>query len=79
MTSLDDKARAETRAQYRFLAINLCRITGAIMLVIGLAVISREAFGLPKPAGYVLFLIGMLDFLVVPVFLAKKWKSTPET
>jgi hypothetical protein len=67
----------ETKAQYRFLVLNLVRITGAAMLVIGLAVIAREAFGLPKAAGYVLFLFGFIDFLVVPVFLAKRWKSTP--
>jgi hypothetical protein len=68
----------ETKAQYRFLVINICRITGAIMLVIGLAVIARGAFGLPKAAGYVLFLVGMIDFLMVPVFLSKRWKSTPK-
>jgi hypothetical protein len=78
MTPVDDKTRAETQAQYRFLVINLCRITGAIMLVVGLAVIAREAFGLPKAAGYLLFLIGIFDFLLVPVFLAKRWKSKPE-
>ena len=48
------------------------------MLVIGLAVIARQAFGLPIAAGYVLFLIGMFSFLLVPVFLAKKWKSKPQ-
>ncbi|HNW18939.1 MAG TPA: hypothetical protein PKK17_10525 [Sphingorhabdus lacus] len=68
----------ETKAQYRFLVINICRITGAIMLVVGLAVIARGAFGLPKAAGYVLFLVGMVDFLMVPVFLSKRWKSTPK-
>ncbi len=68
----------ETKAQYRFLVINICRITGAIMLVVGLAIIAREAFGLPKAAGYVLFLVGMVDFLMVPVFLSKRWKSTPK-
>jgi len=47
------------------------------MLVIGLAVIARQAFGLPIAVGYVLFLIGMFAFLLVPVFLAKKWKSKP--
>jgi hypothetical protein len=67
----------ETKAQYRFLIINICRITGAVMLVLGLAVIAREAFGLPKAAGYVLFLVGMADFLLVPVFLSKRWKSQP--
>ncbi|MBJ7389884.1 MAG: hypothetical protein JHC92_10760 [Sphingomonadaceae bacterium] len=78
MTPIDDKARAEMQAQYRFLVINLCRITGAIMLVVGLAVIAREAFGLPKAAGYMLFLVGMLDFLLVPVLLSKRWKSKPD-
>lgn len=77
MTPMDDKARAEVQAQYRFLVINLCRITGAIMLVVGLAIIAREAFGLPKAAGYFLFLVGMLDFLLVPVLLSKRWKSKP--
>jgi hypothetical protein len=65
----------DTKAQYRFLMINLVRVTGAVMLVIGLAVIARGTFGLPKSAGYVLFLVGFIDFLVVPVFLAKRWKS----
>lgn len=78
MTPMDDKARAEMQAQYRFLVINLCRISGAIMLVVGLAVIAREAFGLPKAAGYMLFLVGMLDFLLVPVLLSKRWKSKPD-
>jgi hypothetical protein len=47
------------------------------MLVVGLAVIAREAFGLPKAAGYLLFLVGILDFLLVPVLLSKRWKSKP--
>jgi hypothetical protein len=67
----------ETRAQYRFLLLNLCRISGAILLVLGLAVIAREAFGLPKAAGYVLFFVGIIEFIFVPVLLAKRWKSPP--
>lgn len=76
--SVDPKIQEETRAQYRFLVLNLCRITGALMLVVGLAVIAREAFGLPKAAGYLLFVVGMIDFILVPYILAKKWKSKPE-
>ena len=67
----------ETKAQYRFLVLNIVRLTGAVMLVIGLAVIAREAFGLPKAAGYMLFFVGFAEFLLVPVFLAKRWKSKP--
>lgn len=78
MTPMDDKARAEMQAQYRFLVINLCRITGAVLLVVGLAVIAREAFGIPKAAGYLFFAFGMLNFLLVPVFLSKRWKSKPD-
>ena len=78
MTPTNDKSRAETREQYRFLIINLCRITGAIMLVVGLAVIAREAFGLPKALGFGLFLVGMIGFMLVPVLLSKRWKSTPD-
>lgn len=78
MTPIDDKARAEMQAQYRFLAINLCRITGAVMLVLGLAVIARAAFGMPKPVGYLLFLVGMFNFLLLPVYLSKRWKSKPD-
>lgn len=77
MTVVDPKVQEETRAQYRFLVLNLCRITGAVMLVIGLAVIAREAFGLPKAAGYLLFVVGIIDFILVPYILAKKWKSKP--
>ena len=78
MTPIDDKARAEMQAQYRFLVINLCRIIGAIMLVVGLAAIAREALGIPKAAGYLLFAVGMLNFLLLPVYLSNRWKSKPD-
>lgn len=67
----------ETKAQQRFLILNFVRITGAIMLVIGLAVISNGVFGLPIAVGYVLFLVGIAAFMLVPLLLAKKWKSPP--
>ena len=68
----------EAKAQYRFLVINIVRISGAIMLVLGLAIISRGVFDLPKGAGYVLFLVGIVDFMLVPLLLAKRWKSPKE-
>lgn len=67
----------ETKAQQRFLVLNLVRISGAIMLVLGLAVIANGVFDLPVAAGYALFVVGIFDFMVVPLLLAKKWKSPP--
>lgn len=75
MTPEEERVQDETRAQYRFLVINIVRITGAVMLVLGLAIIAREAFGLPKAAGFVLFFVGLVDFMLVPLLLARKWKS----
>lgn len=69
----------ETKAQQRFLVLNFVRITGAIMLVIGLAVIGNGLFGLPTAIGYVLFLVGIADFILVPLLLAKKWKSPTDS
>ncbi len=68
----------EAKAQYRFLVINIVRISGAIMLVLGLAIIARGVFDLPKAAGYVLFVVGIVDFMLVPLLLAKRWKSPKE-
>ncbi len=68
----------ETKSQYRFLVINMVRISGAIMLAVGLAIIARGTFGLPVAAGYVLFLVGLADFMLVPLLLAKRWKSTAD-
>lgn len=68
-------ADEETKAQQRFLILNFVRISGAIMLVIGLAVIANGLFDLPVAAGYVLFLVGIVDFMLVPLLLARRWKS----
>ena len=45
---------------------------------VGLAAIAREALGIPKAAGYLLFAVGMLNFLLLPVYLSKRWKSKPD-
>jgi hypothetical protein len=67
----------EAKAQQRFLVLNFVRISGAMMLVAGLAILSKGLFDLPKAVGYVLFLVGIVDFILVPLLLAKKWKSPP--
>lgn len=68
----------ETTAQYRFLAINVIRIAGAILLVFGLAIIAKGVFDLPNAVGYVLFVAGMIGFMLVPRLLAKRWKSSKD-
>lgn len=61
----------------RFFVLNVIRISGALMIAFGLAVISRGFLELPKEAGYAIFFVGIIDFLIAPLLLARAW-STPK-
>jgi len=67
----------EDKARNRYLVIGAARLSGAVMLGIGLAIIANGFMGLPIEAGYALFAVGAFEFAVLPVWLARKWK-TPE-
>jgi hypothetical protein len=50
------------------------RWAGVALVIFGLLVINgRIAF--PKEAGYVLLIVGLVDALVMPTFLARRWRS----
>ena len=61
-------------ARIRFLALQLIRISGVVMALIGLVILAGKT-DLPQLAGWVLLVIGMLDCLVVPQILVRRWKS----
>lgn len=61
----------------RFLVLNVVRISGALMILFALAIISKGFLDLPKEAGYAIFFVGIIDFIVAPLLLARAW-STPK-
>lgn len=61
-------------AKARFIIIQLVRLTGVGLVLLGLVIING-AIGLPSIAGYVIFIVGLLDALIVPVLLARAWKT----
>jgi hypothetical protein len=65
----------DTLARNRFFAIAALRLGGVAMLVIGLMMLNGRIAGVPPVAGYALVLIGLADFLLVPRFLARRWRS----
>lgn len=67
----DDPAKA------RFIAIQLVRLTGVVMVLFALLVLNGRV-DLPKVAGYLIGVIGLLEAFVAPVLLAKRWKSPNE-
>jgi len=67
----------EDQARQRWLVINAVRISGAVMVMIGLLGIE-QVFNYPEVAGYVLVGVGLLDVFLVPLLLARKWRSPGE-
>ena len=63
-------------AKSRWMAIQVLRFAGVALVILGLLVINRR-IELPIEAGYVLFLVGVIDALVMPTVLARRWRSPP--
>lgn len=67
-------------AAARFAGLQLVRLSGAVLALAGVLIISGRIAWLPKlpeAVGYVLVGAGLIDFYVLPMFLARRWKSKP--
>ncbi len=64
----DDPARA------RYFVIQALRWSGLAIVVVALMIIE-DKIDLPKEAGFVLFVVGLLDALIMPSVLARLWKT----
>ena len=67
----------EQQAKQRFFVLQAVRLAGAGMAFFGAAIIAGKT-SLPAPVGYVLLVFGAIDALIIPVVLARLWKSKPE-
>ncbi|MEO1045462.1 MAG: hypothetical protein AAFX04_08500 [Pseudomonadota bacterium] len=68
----------ETQAKQRFAVINILRLGGAVLVVLALLMINGTIGGLPDIVAYVLLVVGLFDFFVVPLLLARRWRSPEE-
>jgi len=68
---------SEDVARGRWLAINAVRLGGVVMVIVGILGL-RGVFDYPALAGYVLIGVGLLDVFLVPLLLARKWRSPLE-
>lgn len=64
----------EALARRRFAILSLVRLSGAAFLTVGLLAIGGK-IEIPAILGAALVVIGLLNFLAAPRFLARKWKS----
>jgi hypothetical protein len=62
----------------RFAILQLVRLSGAVLLLLGVVLLSGKVAWLPRlpdVIGYILIGVGMIEFFVVPLILAKRWRS----
>ena len=68
---------SEDVARGRWMVINVLRIAGVVMVVVGIFAV-QGVVELPAIAGYGLIAAGLFDVFAVPQILARKWRSPLE-
>ncbi|WP_295530401.1 hypothetical protein [Novosphingobium sp. Chol11] len=65
-------------AAARFAVLQLVRLSGAALLLLGVLLLSGKVPWLPRlpeAVGYVLVAVGIAEFFIVPLFLTRRWRS----
>jgi len=65
---------SEDVARARWMVINVVRLAGVVMVVVGILGVE-QVFEYPPIAGYILIGAGLLDIFLVPLLLARKWRT----
>lgn len=68
-------------AKGRFVIIQLARLVGVFLVLFGVLLQAGRIAALaavPRETGYALIVIGMIDVFVMPVYLARRWRSPKE-
>jgi len=77
-----DAAAREKAARSRFLALRLFRLSGALILVFGLA-IAMQKFGWvtgqkARIMGVIIATVGFIQMVLVPRLLLRAWVTPPQ-
>jgi len=62
----------------RFAVLQVLRLTGALLVLLGVVTLSRRFPALdaiPEAAAYAIIAVGLADFFVMPMLLTKRWRS----
>lgn len=67
----------DQRARNRFFMIGAVRLAGAVTIALAVAISYGRIDSVPGELAYVLLVMGVIEFLVLPQMLVKRWKSPP--
>jgi hypothetical protein len=62
-------------ARTRFFTLGLIRLGGVALAFLGVAIIAKRLIEPAEVIGGILLFIAAFDVLVVPVILAKRWRT----
>lgn len=65
----------DSQARNRYLAISLLRLGGALAIMFGLVIAAGRLPEVPRIVGIIAVLVGALDFALVPLWLARRWRT----
>ncbi|WP_284124570.1 hypothetical protein [Parerythrobacter aestuarii] len=68
---MDDQ---EQLARKRFLILQLIRLSGAAMALFGAVIISGRLIDFPE-LGYLLLVLGAMEFFLLPNLISKSWRT----
>jgi hypothetical protein len=68
---------SEADAKTRFFILSAVRLASLALIAVGMAIIAGK-IDIPKPAGIAFAIFGLLELLLLPPFLVRKWKSPQE-
>lgn len=69
---------APDRAGARFALLQVLRLSGALLVLFGAVTLARRYPALdaiPDVAAYAIIAVGLADFFVMPLLLARRWRS----
>ncbi|RJF93913.1 hypothetical protein [Sphingomonas cavernae] len=69
--------QAEALARTRYFIMTFARIAGALMVFFGIVVTAGRFENIPPLIGYVLVVVGLVDIVLVPRALARRWRTPP--
>ena len=65
---------ADRKAKGRYMVISAVRLSGVAFVVLALLILG-DSMDLPRPVGWVLLVVGLVDALIAPQLLARAWRT----
>jgi len=67
----------EELAKKRFFTLTALRFGGVILAFVGISIIAKRWVEPAEIIGGVLLALAMIDVLIMPTILIRRWRSTP--